>query len=1504
MDFSLLTNSQLDEFFSYIGVDIPQSRKNKIERANYLFQQLITNRKSSYTAPVVDLYISSLPSTQELPNLSMTEVMNNSNELMQKLEINDLDRLIRILTLANKIDSLSVKEIKMSDVLPFSNKTYFLSSLICGQFHYPHQFLKVFQDNPCTIIGSKISTSLIKVAAKRIFSDPYQSILEPIVNSLDAYSINKVGKFGLGFYSILYWLIDHPTRSLTLDSHSKDGHWLVKIYEKSNQLVYDFIVLEPTQDVYGLKLVLDYLEDPIQPVKFYNQLDKLTEATGAQIWVNKTKINKTDISNQIEIILNKKMLSVQDWATGVTLSVLFGSLLVPSVSDKKISTSLAYSSTGKGELTRIEKSDENFLTILVGTIGVVMIPYECPVSEKYHLILDLSLAVRIPTSRDDIIIQDKIKKELTDNLDFILDSCLNLKTIVPLECAIQAYLNFTASETNKKFFQDYLLSLEKINYIKVPYEYSWLYRQINNNYIEATNYSVEQLENNLFDTLEFNYNIFWGKGVVIIDFKENSELTTNGGTAKILFVDQDYVNQNSNWIYDLPLVELKDTLLPVTLDYSSDISTEIIEAVSYVKTFFSDKLLSLLTNFLLRYRRLDVYFKMDTTYFDRVIILNCYYLNLLYGEEIVVKYLLEWFKLFPKMQPINVYGGSKFTLKSYPMVLLLEHRPLGLSYIYKYENKLRSYQEYYETAENFLRQNFYIHSKPIQEKIKKYALDYLFWVMNKSISVDKWLFHTILDYDNPLYMAAPGIKKRNGVFHDKMEEVIQYTNNFKEFLIMMEIENPLHAHRYIRDYHANEEFEQSLSNHVKRLIKIIRTEYTDFVLEEMIIYTYIKHFSISFLNVIAKRVFDQIRLLVEYNLAEVSIPEYPQDNFIRTTLSSILTFSFQEQVDPKEFLDQLISTKVALPNLQLIEVAINENTTNPFWDAVMIELTQNTLDALRSSNEEKVLDIKLNMDQDAEGDWFILYSMSDPVGIPKEAYVALTLPFVSTKGSLQTTGEIGSGFFNVYRESQVVYIESCKDGYEVLIIDIPIRDQNGRTIDLDKTVVVNPNSNKRNGTTITLVVPTFTKNQEEALETIGNVIYKIKTILAPIPPEEINIKLNGEPIGIETVSVSNSDLAEARMISEIPFVSYILTKSVPFRPLVDYFSELLPKEVIKELENNLLINIKTGYSPVSSRTTLNINMEEKFNRWLTEAIYIFLLQNYVKSKRDHYIPQTNSQIFNQLYFADDLENIQSLGDWILYTKTENYPRHLAFHFNNMITFLNKVEYTTKLPGEVLYYVNQYFEQVALPELQQKVIKLWFENKSPEKSLAEIEARIQKEKQEIPEILNNFSQIFVDAFWLNGFELEKEEKLVGSKFLNNPNPPKTSWNYLSASFYRSRTHEIKLNLYKLDNINELARKLEELVSQPFDTFNNLWLKLQKYPDFEKFFGLVYPASDLIHELTHAWRLNSHDKQNVHDSFSIKIGSKLEKRYTFDQAANLVAIEIMANDFTQKLWSKLS
>ena len=70
-----------------------------------------------------------------------------------------------------------------------------------------------------------------------IYSVNSLPVTELPVNSLDSYNPDrKVGKFGMGFFSIFYWLIGHPKREIVINSYTKN--------EKGEYCAYGVVIKE------------------------------------------------------------------------------------------------------------------------------------------------------------------------------------------------------------------------------------------------------------------------------------------------------------------------------------------------------------------------------------------------------------------------------------------------------------------------------------------------------------------------------------------------------------------------------------------------------------------------------------------------------------------------------------------------------------------------------------------------------------------------------------------------------------------------------------------------------------------------------------------------------------------------------------------------------------------------------------------------------------------------------------------------------------------------------------------------------------------------------------------------------------------------------------------------------------------------------------------------------------------------------------------------------------
>jgi hypothetical protein len=86
-----------------------------------------------------------------------------------------------------------------------------------------------------------------------------------------------------------------------------------------------------------------------------------------------------------------------------------------------------------------------------------------PIKEKsttttplgYSVIISLPSNVTLPVTRDDVIFSGKTKDSITDSLIILLKKCISLGTLLPLEYAIDTYIDYTSNGDNKIVFSKF-----------------------------------------------------------------------------------------------------------------------------------------------------------------------------------------------------------------------------------------------------------------------------------------------------------------------------------------------------------------------------------------------------------------------------------------------------------------------------------------------------------------------------------------------------------------------------------------------------------------------------------------------------------------------------------------------------------------------------------------------------------------------------------------------------------------------------------------------------------------------------------------------------------------------------------------------------------------------------------------------------------------------------------------------------------------------------------------
>lgn len=236
MDLSKLAIPELVDFLLFRGITVtPEIANNKALLIRAATPLLIPG--SPVTYPLADLAIASqLAIRDSPPKYSLHDLETSALDQIQVVgqvlglsptDIALRDRVIRILRFKDLINP----DVSCGFISNISPSPINISQIVCGRLKRRTDWTDLLSGRvkeSCTPLGFKIATSLIRIASTRIFADPEQSILELPVNSIDSYADlsgstkPKIGKFGLGFFSFLYWLIGHPARQIIIMSTFTD----------------------------------------------------------------------------------------------------------------------------------------------------------------------------------------------------------------------------------------------------------------------------------------------------------------------------------------------------------------------------------------------------------------------------------------------------------------------------------------------------------------------------------------------------------------------------------------------------------------------------------------------------------------------------------------------------------------------------------------------------------------------------------------------------------------------------------------------------------------------------------------------------------------------------------------------------------------------------------------------------------------------------------------------------------------------------------------------------------------------------------------------------------------------------------------------------------------------------------------------------------------------------------------------------------------------------------
>uniref|UniRef100_A0A6C0BF03 Histidine kinase/HSP90-like ATPase domain-containing protein n=1 Tax=viral metagenome TaxID=1070528 RepID=A0A6C0BF03_9ZZZZ len=1351
-------------------------------------------------------------------------------------------------------------------LLKEENKPKILTEFVC----------EIFNPNGCSEYGKKISESLIRVAATRIFSDPEQSVVELPVNSVDSYNsmIGKktVGKFGMGFFSILYWLSEslnnNFSRTLNIFSTYKDKttnelnsyniklNWTInglvvnkeitenKIFDLSNSEWYTNPKVK--DKVTGTTIYLDCSKQNLSDEnvrKMSQQLYKLFPIEGTTIYLNGNPINKI-YQNKVSIKLNKSFLVVEDNAVGIPEEILIKSLLVPSSSSKERITEVE--SFRDPEIVENQNNKYSELNIIVNGVcinNIISGEPDSSLNKNYNYNIYMPYNSKVPVSRDNIIYEhnsmeiENFQNSLKKIINMTVSLCGNLVTIFRL---LEIYMKINTSDALSKAILNIKTMIENSGYILLPNLDFWI--QLKNTSISSIKSKLIIYEHpNLYETekkLEkllgssIRTDVFKLRRVIFGNFKEN---LSNNGLTTYLFISNSLAS--SKGLASLSMSNPTTLLIPISdtydfklYDKQEDYGLEIWLTKDIKNKITSNQKICKIAEI------------VKMTYLRKFSNINKKYVNVFIEKTINQAFVAsnedENFMLI-FLTALNAKLSDiilDFTYGSTPLLISIgipNKYNMTVTNVYKSINN----SKFNELLLKITKRMLLFSVELISSKSSSYAV----YLPNFEVFLFSLYDNLINLHNEILDECTVGI---NNCVTDS--EIYIFMIIFFKFFESINKNN--------RNNRKNiKGISLFIVNEIRRkvspdeLIEILKLNFTN------------SNNSDHTEGKILKCLFQAVEHFYTYSNNKVDSKQIEIGNMYKFSCKSLINYVYNNSISDNTFQELTDSYSTFEPKntkLQIVEIAVNEGTNKSFINSVLTEIIQNSVDAIRS-NESSSKNIDINISNN-------IISVKDYVGF--DNIINILIPFLSSKNpnDPNVTGEMGTGFFNVYRQpwTKFIVIEIVFNGKKKTIKATPLHNNN-IVYDIEYKITIE-NTDESNYTNISIFL-----NKENNLlsQMITDAFIFVNSYLSFI--RSAFIKLNGSLVKTNySICYPENDpriqndqvkrIGDIMTINDPTTLSYVLTNDIPFMPLIDFVTSLnnpLITNMVKDYgRNSIIINLKKNvYTPTQARSKIQFvpDILQSVQSFVGFGIYCAILSLYDKNhyhNPDDIISFTSSTVdYKQLKFSDYNSSI---------IHTLKYP-YLIYSDSKTGTFY-KAECINKLINDAIDRRINYTD-IDQSTIAGRVLYKWFSNKE-DIILDKNNIRVKKLDVEF-KILNKFSNIY----WRMFRELIDERVITGSNpKVNAPVVVLSDLDQNVLGSYSSKSHKIFLN-FNLYDEETLTRELIKIKSQDISSIATIFNVSET---FNKYFSPCKPANTFIHEIGHAFTASSHSS-SYHDTTSIKI-----------------------------------
>lgn len=1311
-----------------------------------------------------------------------------------------------------------------------------------------HIFVREFicstiRNNPtigCVItpdnLSQRIGDSLIKVASTRIFAEPEQSFMELPVNSVDSYRIlmNKppTGKFGMGFFSMLYWLAEQPTRFLTIETtyleNSVAKSYKVTLTWTLQGLHLNIIPLVP-QTKTGTLILLNCEAAPLTPEnmeRMNKHILRLADITEVNILYNDkylTKLPRSDKS--VYIRANEVAFMVTDEAQGIPWNTLITSLLIPSSSSKIRTPSIFI----PAEPPTIIKSgtEVSVLTITVNDIRIIRILKYYPQKEGLIFTIRMPSNTSLPVARDDIIYGKGSfeEKNMSESISQLCMMVLKYGDITVLLDLLDEYVKYS----QQVVLQNILNTIKKRIYLVpnvffIPEGYT-VYNSLRQmfpsvNFVTHPHPQIFKLESDM-DTLlgkSADKTIFKLKNIVTVPLTSSTVYET-GGTSRYIFVKDTYIRDNPMWKKNL-LSLTQDTLLIPT-------DVKITDNNYYTQKISPD--LQQNTLFMHAYNVLIMTWKAKSA---KLIFPQHKDANRLILQIIVENY---YRRVPDDILPFIAYLNSKIS-------------KIDFDYVYTNESIFviidkPSFYKHISAPQVENLNTFKLQLKDIIQRVAYWTVD--LWPLSPLGSYKIPRLHIFYD----LYHIANSI---NVILHNEIEDGIDM------YLTEQEILTFLYIMYEFNNLYVNK------TSYVKGIgrfcMEQIRHRATSDELYEMARSTLL---GLIDQRLILTKVVNPVMDSLKLYLTSIDLPPQVEtklpDGYIfscKSLLSYIFNTPHNVSIDEKELSQIAQQYATFIPGsikLQIVEIAVNEGTTKNFMQAVLTELVQNSIDAIRTSSQRGNIDITINNSA---------LTIIDNVGIPNNGLLALLIPFLSSKdpNDPNVTGEMGTGFFNVYRQplSQMVTIDTTLNNRRVYIEATPLIFE-GVVYDIEYNIRIQKTTVFNN----TSVSVKFNPCSDLIIQSITDTKLFANNYLGFTG---IETSINGQQIHKNRTKILETSIGQVYLTDDRSTQSFVMTNNVPFSLLSVFSAQFnrIYKRLLKDGSTRVIINFnKNVYTPSQSRTKVNIPtvLEKQIVSMINDGLYLAILYMYVQGDID----DKNAIIAN----TTSRSNVDQLYFGMYYNELVSYPepayaRNIDlkhFHMNYQPTVVGNTPpiFTSIVDPTIVRIIDHCIDYI----LDERIIVTpsmfvtdpinvvwlavgkWFSNKDTTTSE---EQPVIEGSESIPFTI---LQPFIDIYWDICNQLLKNELLKGPVLQS---PPHIMLGQMSnkgvQGFYLSSQNTIVLNS-TVFNSYDITQEIKSIKEE-----KNAVYHFRDSSVLTKLFAPGKPNTTLIHEIFHAIQGEDH------------------------------------------------